>query len=520
MESTPAETLAPAPVRIARSRRRVSRSSATQPSSRARRSTPKPRAPSSRPRWTARWRSYLARPRPPRTARSSAPPRTPTPPNPPPAETEVGALLAAVRQLQATLLAESHARAVEARTLAQRLAQLEQGQSGPSTVAAPREVGFTRSDRDVARSEIASRLGLVGVESARTNVARFAAETRPPTARRISTQRSRLSATPPMSIPMPSTYIAPAPRPPPIPTADPRADAYSYPFLEKLRVAEPIPTAQRNPERVTEPATHLAVPAHSQDAGALDWDAADRETLLKAASRPRYIESSGVKIRSFLADAELFLTLCNRPRSRWAYFVLSWLGSEEAEKVRRSHVADSVADYEKFRDGLTTIFGRFEFEGAFRAQLRSLRQSGAETVTAYAARTTDLCSRAYAEFATEAQLSLAVDHFIGGLADTSTREYLLRERARRPLEWIEAVRIAQASETARLSNAPLGAAAACDSSAIVASAIAAPLSEVRDTPHGNVSQSRAQTESCAQSRAQFWQPARLRHRNRMFENNR
>jgi hypothetical protein len=232
----------------------------------------------------------------------------------------------------------------------------------------------------------------------------------------------------------------------------------------------------------------------SQDAGALDWDAADRETLLKAASRPRYIESSNVKIRSFLADAELFLTLCNRPRNRWAYFVLSWLGSEEAEKVRRSHVADSVADYDKFRAGLTTIFGRFEFEGAFRAHLRSLRQSGAETVTAYAARTTDLCSRAYAEFATEAQLSLAVDHFIGGLADTSTREYLLRERARRPVEWMEVVRIAQASESARLSNAPLSAAAACDSTAIVGPAIAAPLSEVRDTPHGHVSSSRAQPD--------------------------
>ena len=283
----------------------------------------------------------------------------------------------------------------------------------------------------------------------------------------------------PMSIPMPSSYAAPAPRPPPNPNADSRSNAYSYPFLENLRIADSIPAAQRSPERVTEPAAHPSALAHSHDAEKLDWDSADRETLLKAASRPRFIESSGVKIRSFLADAELFLTLCNRPRSRWAYFVLSWLGSEEAEKVRRSHVADSVADYEKFREGLTTIFGRFEFEGAFRAQLRSLKQSGAESVTAYAARTTDLCSRAYAEFATEAQLSLAVDHFIGGLADTSTREYLLRERARRPLEWMEAVRIAQASETARLSSAPLGAAAACDSSAIVGpdSSVCAPLSD-------------------------------------------
>jgi hypothetical protein len=199
---------------------------------------------------------------------------------------------------------------------------------------------------------------------------------------------------------MPSSYIAPALRPPPIPTADPRADAYSYSFIEKLHIAEPNSTAQRSPVQLHEHTTRPSAVEQSHDAETLEWDAADRETLLKAASRPRFIESSGVKIRSFLADAELFLTLCNRPRSRWAYFVLSWLGSEEAEKVRRSHVADSVADYAKFRDGLTTIFGRFEFEGAFRAQLRSLKQSGAESVTAYAARTTDLCSRAYAEFAT------------------------------------------------------------------------------------------------------------------------
>ena len=152
--------------------------------------------------------------------------------------------------------------------------------------------------------------------------------------------------------------------------------------------------------------------------------------------------------------------MCSSPRDRWGYFVLAWLGSDEAEKVRRSHVADSVASYEKFREGLIALFGRFEFEGAYRATLRGLRQSGSESVAAYAARTTDLCSHAYAGFSTEAQLSLAVDHFIAGLADSSSREYLQRERAQRTLEWLETVRIAQASEASRLSNpAPTDAAA-------------------------------------------------------------
>ena len=168
----------------------------------------------------------------------------------------------------------------------------------------------------------------------------------------------------------------------------------------------------------------------------ISWDATDRETLLKAASRQRFTETEGIKIRAFLANAELFLTLCSRHRDRWGFFVLAWRGSEEAEKVRQSHVADTVASYKKFRDGLIALFGRFEFEGAYRATLRGLRQSGSESVAAYAARTTDLCSHAYAEFSTKAQLSLAVDHFIAGLADSSSRVYLQRERAQRTLEWL------------------------------------------------------------------------------------
>ena len=137
----------------------------------------------------------------------------------------------------------------------------------------------------------------------------------------------------------------------------------------------------------------------------------------------RFTETSGIKIRAFLADAELFLTLCSRPRDCWGFFVIAWLGSEEAEKIRRLHVADTVASYEKFRDGLITLLGRFEFKGAYRSTLRYLRQSGSESVAAYAALTTDLCSHAYAEFSTKAQLSLAVDHVIAGLADSFSDEY-------------------------------------------------------------------------------------------------
>ena len=116
------------------------------------------------------------------------------------------------------------------------------------------------------------------------------------------------------------------------------------------------------------------------------------------------------------------------------------LGAEKAETVLRSHLADSIADYQKFKSGVEAMFSKFEFEGSYRAQLRTHAKSGAESIASYASRTTDVCSRAYPAFATETELSLAVDHFITGLADTTTRNYLLHYRACRSLTWQEVVR--------------------------------------------------------------------------------
>ena len=54
------------------------------------------------------------------------------------------------------------------------------------------------------------------------------------------------------------------------------------------------------------------------------------------------------------------------------------LGAEETEKVRRSHLADAMADYPKFNSGVETLFGKFEFEVSFGTQLSNHAQSGAE----------------------------------------------------------------------------------------------------------------------------------------------
>ncbi len=100
--------------------------------------------------------AMLPRPTPPpalRTfERATAPP---PPPNSQLAETEVGALLSAFRQLQATLLAESHATRAETRGLAQRVAQIEQGQSAPFAAIESRGVELCPS-RTRCSSQVAS----------------------------------------------------------------------------------------------------------------------------------------------------------------------------------------------------------------------------------------------------------------------------------------------------------------------------------------------------------------------------
>ena len=100
--------------------------------------------------------------------------------------------------------------------------------------------------------------------------------------------------------------------------------------------------------------------------------------------------------------------------------------------------------------GVETLFAKFEFKGSFRAMLRKHAQAGAESVAAYAARTTDICSKAYFIFSTNPQLSLAVDYFVSELADSTTRDYLLHDRACRALTWQETVQMAEACEASRL----------------------------------------------------------------------
>lgn len=144
----------------------------------------------------------------------------------------------------------------------------------------------------------------------------------------------------------------------------------------------------------------------------------------------------------------------------WGYFLLASLGTEKAENMRRSHVAKSVADYATFKSDVITLFEKFEFKGSYSAMLRTHNQVVAESIAAYAASTTDGCLKAYAGFSTKTQLSFAENHFILGLADSTSHDYLLHDRASRPLTRQEVVRMAQACKALQFSlHAPSNAAA-------------------------------------------------------------
>ena len=95
------------------------------------------------------------------------------------------------------------------------------------------------------------------------------------------------------------------------------------------------------------------------------------------------------------------------------------------------------------------LFGKLNYSNAYHATLLSLRQTGVECVVASAARKFDFCFCPYPNFATENQLSRAINDFIFGISNVYNFD-LQRERARRKIDFQEAVMIVHASIAARV----------------------------------------------------------------------
>jgi hypothetical protein len=78
--------------------------------------------------------------------------------------------------------------------------------------------------------------------------------------------------------------------------------------------------------------------------------------------------------------------------------IISRLGANTAEKVRRLHIAADKVIYEAFKNGLITLFGLLEFVDSYLQQIREIRQSCWESVGFVVAFTTDLSSHDYGLF--------------------------------------------------------------------------------------------------------------------------
>lgn len=77
--------------------------------------------------------------------------------------------------------------------------------------------------------------------------------------------------------------------------------------------------------------------------------------------------------------------MCGRRVHHWNYFLHASLGTGKTEKVRLSHVAESVADYPEFKTGVESLLEKFKFEGPFHAMLQTHSRTSAESIAAFAA---------------------------------------------------------------------------------------------------------------------------------------
>ena len=90
--------------------------------------------------------------------------------------------------------------------------------------------------------------------------------------------------------------------------------------------------------------------------------------------------------------------MVRRSRDRWARFLISWFGANNAQKIRRFYFFSDDVDYTVFINDLITLFGRLEFEDSYRQQVRELSQTSSKSIAFYISRTTNLTTQKYFKF--------------------------------------------------------------------------------------------------------------------------
>ena len=160
----------------------------------------------------------------------------------------------------------------------------------------------------------------------------------------------------------------------------------------------------------------------------------------------RFHEPQKTSISSWLEAAETYLEAKGVPLEDWPRTIETFLSEVSLVKVRRARVRDSARSYEQYKRILISILGKPEDREAKRVQLDQVRQFPSEGASDFASRVLELVSKAWSEFTPDAQMSMAIHHFVSGLRDAPTKDVIRQQQALHEISWPEVIRLAQARE--------------------------------------------------------------------------
>ena len=103
------------------------------------------------------------------------------------------------------------------------------------------------------------------------------------------------------------------------------------------------------------------------------------------------------------------------PLEEWPKTIETFLSEATLVKVRKARVRDMTPSYEENKRAICSILWRPEDIESNRVQLDQIRQNPCEGASDFASRVVELVSRAWSDFPPQAQMSIAMHHFVSGL---------------------------------------------------------------------------------------------------------
>ena len=100
----------------------------------------------------------------------------------------------------------------------------------------------------------------------------------------------------------------------------------------------------------------------------------------------------------------------------------------------------------QYKKTIVSILGKPKDSEEKRVQLDQVRQFLSEGASDFASIVLELVSKAWSHFTPDAQMSIAIHHFVSGLQDSPTKDSIREQEALHELAWAEVIRVAQTRE--------------------------------------------------------------------------